>query len=176
MRTTLIEVLLYLGLGALIMWYLLPNKIVEIPGLNSTEYPWIRDTVKVKDTAYFETIKVQKIVIISIKDTTYNDSIPTPINLIAEYDRITNSLVSLSFARMKYYSKITNTNDTVSIHYESIRDSIIELEIKLAAREVIKNEIRTVFVPNKSDEEEWWIKPSIIAGSIIVGYGLGSIK
>lgn len=175
MRATLIEILLYMGLGALIMWYLIPNKVIEIPGLDKTEYSWIRDTIEVKDTVYFETIKIREIGIISIKDTTYNDSIPTPVDMIAEYDRLTDSLISQSFARMKYYSKITNNNDTININFEAIRDSIINMEIKLAAKEIMKRQIRTVYVP-KTEKEEWWVKPSIVAGGIIVGYGLGSIK
>lgn len=175
MRTTLLEILLYLGLGALIAWYLFPQKLVTIPGLDTTEYSWISDTVEVRDTVYFETIKVQP-GIISIKDTIYNDSIAIPFDVLAEYDRLTDSLVKSSFARMKFYRKITDKNDTVSVYFESIRDSIIELEIKLAAKEIIKKQVRTVYIPSKQAEEKWWIKPSIVAGSIIVGYGLGSIK
>jgi hypothetical protein len=173
-RSSIIELLIAMIIGALLAYWLLPNRIVEIPGVHETEYSWIRDTIQVKDTVYFETIQVQP-GIISIRDTTYNDSIPIPIDLLAEYDRITDSLINNSTGRMKFYKQITATKDTIDITLESIRDSIIDLEIRLGAREILKNQIRTVYIPNET-KEEWWIKPIIGAGGIIIGYGLGSIK
>lgn len=175
MRATLIEILLYMGLGALIMWYLIPNKVIEIPGLDKTEYEWIHDTTETIKKLYIDRIVV-KPVLVETKDTLYNDSLESPINLVEEYDRITDSLVALTYGRIKYYSKITALNDTINVKLESVRDSILDLEVRLAARDIVNNQIRTIYIPKKSDTEEWWIKPSIVAGGIIVGYGLGSIK
>lgn len=175
MRATFIEILLYMGLGALIMWYLIPNKIVEIPGINKIEYKgWLHDTTTVIEKEYIEKV-VFKPKLVYVKDTS-DSTAPMPTEFLAEYDKLTDSLSKSSALRLKTYQAITDTKDTVDLTLESIRDSIMDLSIRFGVREVMRKQIRTIYVPEAQEPEEWWVKPAIATGGIIIGYGLGSIK
>lgn len=173
-RSSIIELLIAMAIGAMLAIWLYPKDIIKVPGEKVIEYDWLRDTIREIDSVYFETIKVIPKEI-SIRDTVFDDSISKPVDLLAEYDRITDSLVTLQTARMHFFREITSNKDTVDIMFEGVRDSIIELEIRLAAREVMKNQIRTIYIP-KETGEEWWVSPAIGVGGVVLGYGLGSLR
>lgn len=173
MKDLMIDKLLYILVGAVITWFFFCNDCKYINNtVTKAGFHYITDTVKTIDSIYLPVISV-KPELIKVHDTVYINNYPSASgDLIAYFDFITDSLVKTSSARYKYFEKITENKDTVNITLEAFRDEIIAMEIRLSAQEVIKNNLRTIYLP-KPEKEEWWIKPAIAVGSLTVGYILG---
>lgn len=174
MRNSAFDIIIYFLIGVFVAWYFIPQKTIKLPGVDTHEYSWLRDTILTRDTIYLQKIKTIPI-LVATKDTQTVQNAKIDYNLVTRYEQITDSLIKTNFSRLKYYKKITAEKDTIDLTLESVRDSIMDLEIRLAAREVLNKEYRTIVVP-KNETESWWIKPVIGAGGVVLGYGLGKLK
>jgi len=169
--------LLILVLGGVIGWLIKPTEGKQI--INNNEYvEFVSDTVTIVDSVEFETIEYVNVKPTAIRDTIYIDTVDrTYVNdLVAEYECLTDQLISAGFERIKTYNEITDDGDSIYIELETVKDLILKANVNLAAREVVSQNVKTYYLPTGT-KEEWYIKPAIALSAATVGYIVrGNVK
>lgn len=101
---------------------------------------------------------------ITMPDTTVNIA-PILSAIDSAFDRLNMMNVAIIYRD----TLVTDCNDSVYVAFNDVEKHFLPAEIRLADREVLIPE-RTIFIPQA---EAWWIKPALVAGAFLIGYGVG---
>lgn len=146
----IILAMIMLLIGYMISHYIFPNKVEKIKIVKEKEVSIVTDTIK-------ELILRPQI---TIKDT---GSIVYRVDTVI----ITKPFV----ATLDTIAK----GDSIAIAYY-FPENLFDLNIRFKPDEKITIKEYITITKEIEKEEAWWIKPCYVAGSLVLGYGLGSIK